>query len=162
MQEIENENIKEPTEIKVQNKQLVIPVWERYLMTVLEASEYYHIGENKLRNVIDLHPNTEFLIMNFRTIQQLQCLLFLLRYGAYFQPVGFAYLAGFRCSVSEFGAISDFTLRRFGRRSYSLTLLRDALNIIISKIVNWLGTVIAQSGRQFDESGDCFFGDDVV
>ena len=105
MQEIENENIKEPTEINVQNKQLVIPVWERYLMTVLEASEYYHIGENKLRNVIDLHPNTEFLIMNFRTIQQLQCLLFLLRYGAYFSPVGFAYHAGFRCSVSEFGAM---------------------------------------------------------
>lgn len=33
-------------------------------MTVLEASEYYHIGENKLRNVIDSHPNAEFLIMN--------------------------------------------------------------------------------------------------
>lgn len=64
MQEMVNENITEPTEIKVQNKQLVIPVWERYLMTVLEASEYYHIGENKLRNVIDSHPNAEFLIMN--------------------------------------------------------------------------------------------------
>ena len=64
MQEIEIENITETTEIKTQNKQLVIPVWERYLMTVLEASEYYHIGENKLRNVIDLHPNAEFLIMN--------------------------------------------------------------------------------------------------
>ena len=64
MQEIEIENITETTEIKTQNKQLVIPVWERYLMTVLEASEYYHIGENKLRNVIDTHPDAEFLIMN--------------------------------------------------------------------------------------------------
>ena len=64
MQEIEIENITETTEIKTQNKQLVIPVWERYLMTVLEASEYYNIGENKLRNVIDTHPDAEFLIMN--------------------------------------------------------------------------------------------------
>ena len=64
MQKIEIENITETTEIKTQNKQLVIPVWERYLMTVLEASEYYHIGENKLRNVIDTHPDAEFLIMN--------------------------------------------------------------------------------------------------
>jgi hypothetical protein len=58
--------------------------------------------------------------------------------------------------------LCDFNLRRFGRRSYSLTLLRDALNIIISKIVNWYGAVIAQSGRQFDESGDCFFGGGMV
>ena len=32
----------------------IIPIWERYLMTVIEASEYYHIGENKLRNIIEL------------------------------------------------------------------------------------------------------------
>ena len=35
----------------------------------------------------------------------------------------------------------------------SLTLLRDALNIITLKIVIWYGAVIAQSGRQFDEIG---------
>ena len=35
----------------------------------------------------------------------------------------------------------------------SITLLRDALNIIGVNILNWYGTVIAQSGRQFDESG---------
>ena len=35
----------------------------------------------------------------------------------------------------------------------SLTLLRDALNIITLKIVIWYGAVIAQSGRQFGESG---------
>ena len=33
----------------------------------------------------------------------------------------------------------------------SLTLLRDALNIITLEIVIWYGAVIAQSGRQFDE-----------
>ncbi|HEZ7991603.1 MAG TPA: hypothetical protein RWO66_11745 [Ruminococcus sp.] len=40
------------------------------------------------------------------------------------------------------------------RRSYSLTLLRDALFILSIIILNWLGAVSAQSGRQFDESGD--------
>ncbi len=44
----------------------------------------------------------------------------------------------------------------------SLTLQRDALNIITLEIVNWYGAVIAQSGRQFDESGYCFFGCGVV
>ena len=34
----------------------------------------------------------------------------------------------------------------------SLTLQRDALNIITLEIVIWYGAVIAQSGRQFDES----------
>ena len=34
------------------------------IMTVIEASEYYHIGENKLRNIIETHPNADFLIMN--------------------------------------------------------------------------------------------------
>jgi len=29
-------------------------------------------------------------------------------------------------------------------------------------IVNWLGAIIAQSGRQFDESGGCFFGGGVI
>ena len=35
----------------------------------------------------------------------------------------------------------------------SITLLRDALNIIGVNILNWYGTVVAQCGRQFDESG---------
>ena len=37
------------------------------------------------------------------------------------------------------------------------------LSIIITlEIVIWYGAVIAQSGRQFDESGDCFFGGGMV
>jgi len=44
------------------------------------------------------------------------------------------------------------SLRRFGRRSYSLlTLLRDALHVIIINILNWLGAVIAQLERQSGE-----------
>ena len=31
----------------------ITPVWRRYTLTVEEAAGYYHIGENKLRSLID-------------------------------------------------------------------------------------------------------------
>ena len=41
-----------------------IPVWQRNLLTVTEAAEYYHIGENKLRMIIEEHIDGEFVLMN--------------------------------------------------------------------------------------------------
>lgn len=41
-----------------------IPVWKRYALTITEAAEYYHIGENKLRMIADEHPKADFIIMN--------------------------------------------------------------------------------------------------
>lgn len=41
-----------------------IPVWKRYILTITEAAEYYHIGENKLRMIADEHPEADFIIMN--------------------------------------------------------------------------------------------------
>ena len=41
-----------------------IPVWKRYALTITEAAEYYHIGENKLRMIADEHPQADFIIMN--------------------------------------------------------------------------------------------------
>ena len=35
-----------------------IPVWRRYTLTIEEAARYYHIGEGKLRTLIDAHPET--------------------------------------------------------------------------------------------------------
>ena len=43
---------------------LDIPVWRRYTLTVEETAEYYHIGEGKLRMLIDTHPNEDFYVMN--------------------------------------------------------------------------------------------------
>jgi len=78
-------------------------------------------------------------------------LLFLLRLGAFFQPVGFAYLAGFRGSVIEFGAMRlNLSAALVGGHIRS----RSCVMLLISsllKIVIWYGAVIAQSGRQFDE-----------
>ena len=41
-----------------------IPVWKRYILTITEAAEYYHIGENKRRMIADEHPEADFIIMN--------------------------------------------------------------------------------------------------
>lgn len=40
------------------------PVWERYLLTIEEASSYYHIGENKLRDMININPMADFYLTN--------------------------------------------------------------------------------------------------
>ena len=47
-----------------EKKQNTIPVWKRYALTITEAAEYYHIGENKLRMIADEHPEADFIIMN--------------------------------------------------------------------------------------------------
>lgn len=41
-----------------------IPIWKRYILTIAEAAVYYHIGENKLRAIVDEHVNADFIIMN--------------------------------------------------------------------------------------------------
>ncbi|MDE5779983.1 MAG: transposase [Lachnospiraceae bacterium] len=45
-------------------KKGVILVWNRYALTIIEAAEYNHIGENKLCMVADEHPEVDFIIMN--------------------------------------------------------------------------------------------------
>ncbi|MBQ6252353.1 excisionase [Ruminococcus sp.] len=45
-------------------KDIAIPVWERYALTVTEAAKYYHIGETKLRRLAEEHPDADFIIMN--------------------------------------------------------------------------------------------------
>ena len=46
------------------DKTNITPVWRRYTLTVEEAAGYYHIGENKLRSLIDEHPHENFYVMN--------------------------------------------------------------------------------------------------
>ena len=49
------------------NEQMTVnntPVWNRYVLTIVEAAEYYHIGEKKLRSIVDEHPKADFIIMN--------------------------------------------------------------------------------------------------
>lgn len=43
---------------------LQIPYWERYLLTIREAAEYFHIGEKKLRQIVEENSTADFIIMN--------------------------------------------------------------------------------------------------
>ena len=50
-------------------KQTDIPIWERYTLTIEEASKYFRIGENKLRRLAEENENANWLIMNGNRIQ---------------------------------------------------------------------------------------------
>ncbi|HFE5569235.1 TPA: excisionase [Staphylococcus aureus] len=50
-------------------KQTDIPIWERYTLTIEEASKYFRIGENKLRRLAEENKNANWLIMNGNRIQ---------------------------------------------------------------------------------------------
>ena len=50
-------------------KQTDIPIWERYTLTIEEASKYFRIGENKLRRLAEENKNANWLIMNGKRIQ---------------------------------------------------------------------------------------------
>ncbi|CAI3394599.1 excisionase [Enterococcus cecorum] len=50
-------------------KQTDIPIWERYTLTIEEASKYFRIGENKLRHLAEENKNANWLIMNGNRIQ---------------------------------------------------------------------------------------------
>ena len=41
-----------------------IPYWERYMLTIREAAEYFHIGEKKMRQLVEDYDGADFIIMN--------------------------------------------------------------------------------------------------
>lgn len=46
-----------------------VPIWEKYLLTIEEASKYFRIGENKLRKLAEENINASWVIMNGNRIQ---------------------------------------------------------------------------------------------
>lgn len=43
-----------------------IPIWEKYLLTIKEASEYFNIGENKMYKIVSdyLESDYKFIVQN--------------------------------------------------------------------------------------------------
>jgi len=39
-----------------------IPYWEKYMLTLREAAEYFHIGEKKMRQIVDDNLGANFLL----------------------------------------------------------------------------------------------------
>ena len=46
-----------------------ITVWEKYTLTIEEASKYFRIGENKLRRLAEENKDASWLIMNGNRVQ---------------------------------------------------------------------------------------------
>ncbi len=46
-----------------------VPIWQKYLLTIEEASKYFRIGENKLRKLAEENLNASWVIMNGNRIQ---------------------------------------------------------------------------------------------
>ena len=41
-----------------------VPIWERYTLTIEEASKYFRIGEKKLRRIAEENKGANWVIMN--------------------------------------------------------------------------------------------------
>ena len=41
-----------------------IPYWEKYMLTLREAAEYFHIGEKKMRQIVDENMDAAFVLEN--------------------------------------------------------------------------------------------------
>ena len=46
-----------------------VPIWEKYTLTIEEASKYFSIGENKLRKIGEENPTAGRVILNGNRIQ---------------------------------------------------------------------------------------------
>lgn len=46
-----------------------VPIWEKYTLTIEEASKYFRIGEKKLRKLAEDNPDAGWLIMNGNRLQ---------------------------------------------------------------------------------------------
>lgn len=41
-----------------------MPYWEKYMLTLREAAEYFHIGEKKMRQIVDENMDADFILEN--------------------------------------------------------------------------------------------------
>ena len=39
-----------------------IPFWEKYVLSIEEASLYFHIGINRLRSLVNEHKNADWIL----------------------------------------------------------------------------------------------------
>lgn len=45
-------------------KERYLPINEKYCLDIQEASEYFNIGDKKLRKIIAENPNADFILYN--------------------------------------------------------------------------------------------------
>lgn len=45
-----------------------VPIWEKYALTIPEASQYFHIGQNRLREIVKKDKYANYLMWNGRNV----------------------------------------------------------------------------------------------
>ena len=45
----------------VNNLESKVPLCEKYILTIQEAAEYFHIGEKKLRRLVDERTDADYM-----------------------------------------------------------------------------------------------------
>ena len=45
-------------------KEVIVPIWEKYSLTIEEAAAYFRIGENSIRDIIKENPDADFWFWN--------------------------------------------------------------------------------------------------
>lgn len=51
------------------NNNTDVPIWEKYMLTIEEASKYFRIGEKKLRKIAEENQTASWVIMNGNRVQ---------------------------------------------------------------------------------------------
>lgn len=46
------------------SKESLVPVWQKYTLTITEASEYFNIGEKKIRQLVQEYDTMDFTLNN--------------------------------------------------------------------------------------------------
>lgn len=46
------------------NRENKVPLWHKYTLTISEASEYFNIGEKKLRQMVQEDNTADFILNN--------------------------------------------------------------------------------------------------
>lgn len=49
---------------KTMNQKKTIPIWEKFNLTISEASEYFNLGEKKMRLLADNYSDSGFVLQN--------------------------------------------------------------------------------------------------
>lgn len=50
--------------IENEAKKSKVPVWEKFMLTISEASQYFNICEKKLRRLVDDYSDSGFVLQN--------------------------------------------------------------------------------------------------
>ncbi|MCC8082252.1 MAG: excisionase [Lachnospiraceae bacterium] len=52
-----------------QNTTQIIPIWEKYTLSIEEAAAYFRIGQTRIRQIVAENPNADFVLAVGNRIQ---------------------------------------------------------------------------------------------